>query len=101
MCPCAGAEGKGFGLKRPDKGSEALRLHQFPLVHFPHEWTRNRERLHADILAAKAHRVVAQGRFWPFLAKSRLDLSDTVGGRKQTERCKRVKNTWYGPPLVD
>ena len=31
--------------------------------------------------------------------KSRPDLSDTLGGWRQTERCQRVKNTWYGPPI--
>ena len=98
MCACAWAEGRGFGLKRPDNESEALQLHQYPLVHLPCEWTRPEERLYADILAATAHIVVSQGRFWPFSAKSRPDLSDNVGGWRQTERCQIVKNTWYGPP---
>ena len=80
MCACAGAEGRGFSLKRPDKGSEALQIPQYPLVHFPREWTRPGERLYVDILAAAAHIVVSQGRFWQFLAKSRPDLSDNVSG---------------------
>ena len=80
MCVCAGAEGRGFGLKRPDKGSGVLQLHQYPLVDHPRGWTRPGERLYADILAATAHIVVSQGIFLPLLAKTRPDLSDTVGG---------------------
>ena len=99
MCACAGAEGRGFGLKRPDKESEALQLHQYPSVHLPREWTRPRDRLYADILAATANMVFSQGRSRPFSVKSRPDLSDNVGRWRQNERCQRVKNTWYGPPL--
>ena len=94
MCACAGAEGRGFGLKRSDKESDALQLYQYPLVHVPRGWTRPGERLYAGILVATAHIVVSQGQFWPFLAKSRLELSDTVGGWRQTEWCQRVRNTW-------
>ena len=93
------AEGRGFGLKRPDKGSEALQLHQYPLIHLSSEWTRPGDRLYADIFAITAHIVVSQGRCWSFLAKSRPELSDTVGRWRVTERCQRVKNTWYGSPL--
>ena len=100
VCACAGTEGRCFGLKGPGKGGGALHLHQHPSVHFPREWKRPGERLYADILAATAHIVVSQGGIlWPFLAKSRPEFSDTVGGWRQTERCQRVKNTWYGPPL--
>ena len=91
-----GAEGRGFGLKRQDKGGEALQTHQDPLVHFPREWTGPGERLYANILAATAHIVVAQGRFWPFSVKSsRPDHSDNVGRWRKSERCQRVKNTLY------
>ena len=85
-CACAEAGGRGFGLKRPEKGSEVLQLNQYPLVHFQREWTRPGERLYADILAVKDHIVVSQGQFLPSLAKSRPDLSDTVGRWRQTER---------------
>ena len=96
MCACAGAEGRGFGLKRQDKGGEALQTNQYPLVHLPRECTRPAERLYADILAATAQIVVSQGQFWPFLAKSRPELSDNVGRWMQTERCQRVTSRTLG-----
>ena len=99
VCACAGAEGRGFGLKKPDKGSEELQLHQYPSAHLPREWTRPGKRQYADVLAATAHIVVSQGQFWPFLAQSRPELSDTVGGWRQTERCQRVKNTLVWTPI--
>jgi len=36
------------------------------------------------------------GHFW---LKAGRTFSDSVGRGWQTERCQRVKNTWYGPPL--
>ena len=99
MCACAGAEGRGFSLKRPDKGSEALQLHQYPLVHLLCKWTRPGERLYADILAATGLNGVSERGILSVFGSYGVVFLYCGAPGQQTERCLMAKNTWYGPPL--
>ena len=74
-----GAEGRGFGLKRQDKGGEALQTHQYLLVQLPSRWNRPGAKRNTSIFTARAHMAGSEGRFWPFLAYIWPDLSVSVG----------------------
>ena len=88
---------QGLGLKRPDKESEALQLHQYPSAHLPREWARPGERQYADILAATAHIVVSQGNFGHFWLRAGQNFLTlwADGGKLRDARGSRTLETRY------